>query len=64
MTTLYAKGFLFDMDGTLVDSTAVGENIWINCCAQNGLNVQEMIARVMVARFQIRCAISLVKAKY
>lgn len=44
MTTLNARGFLFDMDGTLVDSAPVVENIWINFCAHNGLNAKEVIA--------------------
>lgn len=44
MTTFSAKGFLFDMDGTLVDSRALVEKIWINFCAQNKLDAQEVIA--------------------
>lgn len=39
-----AKGFLFDMDGTLVDSTAVVESVWRDFCAEYGLDSQAVIA--------------------
>ena len=39
-----AKGFLFDMDGTLVDSTAVVESVWRDFCAEYGLDTQAVIA--------------------
>lgn len=42
--TFSVKGFLFDMDGTLVDSTAVVENVWKNFCAEHGLDSQAVIA--------------------
>ena len=42
--TFNAKGFLFDMDGTLVDSTAVVETVWKNFCAEYGLDAQAVIA--------------------
>lgn len=39
-----AKGFLFDMDGTLVDSTAVVESVWRDFCVEYGLDSQAVIA--------------------
>lgn len=42
--TFSVKGFLFDMDGTLVDSTAVVENVWKDFCAEHGLDTQAVIA--------------------
>lgn len=39
-----AKGFLFDMDGMLVDSTAVVESVWRDFCAEYGLDTQAAIA--------------------
>lgn len=42
--TFNVKGFLFDMDGTLVDSTAVVENVWRNFCAEHDLDTQAVIA--------------------
>ncbi|MCD2497542.1 HAD-IA family hydrolase [Microbacterium nymphoidis] len=44
MTTLTARGFLFDMDGTLVDSTAVVEAVWAELAAQYGLDLAELHA--------------------
>ncbi len=41
---LQVKAFLFDMDGTLVDSTAVVESEWRRFSAQFGLNAEEVIA--------------------
>lgn len=38
------KGFLFDMDGTLVDSTAVVESVWRDFCAEYGLDTHAVIA--------------------
>lgn len=38
------KGFLFDMDGTLVDSTAVVESIWTAFCVRRGLDARALIA--------------------
>lgn len=35
---LTAAGFLFDMDGTLVDSTHVVEAVWTEFCEANGLD--------------------------
>lgn len=39
-----AAGFLFDMDGTLVDSTAVVEAVWSEFCERNGLDPVALLA--------------------
>ena len=41
---LHVAAFLFDMDGTLVDSTAVVENEWHRFSNQFGLDAREVIA--------------------
>lgn len=41
---LQVKAFLFDMDGTLVDSTAVVESEWRRFSARFALDAQEVIA--------------------
>jgi sugar-phosphatase len=41
--TVTADGFLFDMDGTLVDSTAVVEAVWTRFAAQYGLDAEAII---------------------
>lgn len=38
------KGFLFDLDGTLVDSLPVVERSWIEWAHQQGLDPQEVLA--------------------
>ena len=43
-TTLTARAVLFDMDGTLVDSTAVVEQVWTAFAAEHGLDAQAIIA--------------------
>lgn len=40
---LTAAGFLFDMDGTLVDSTAIVEAIWTGFAPQHDLIAEEII---------------------
>jgi len=42
--TLDARGFLFDMDGTLVDSHAVVERIWANFAARFDLDLADILA--------------------
>jgi sugar-phosphatase len=42
--TLDARAFLFDMDGTLVDSHAVVERIWANFAARFDLDLAEILA--------------------
>lgn len=42
---LTAAGFLFDMDGTLVDSTAIVEAIWTEFAPQHGLVATEIISQ-------------------
>lgn len=42
--TLTARGFLFDMDGTLVDSTAVVEGVWADMCARLGMSFEAVMA--------------------
>ncbi|EBW8880578.1 phosphatase, partial [Salmonella enterica subsp. enterica serovar Enteritidis] len=37
------KGFLFDLDGTLVDSLPVVERSWINWAKRQGVNPQEVL---------------------
>jgi len=39
-----AAGFLFDMDGTLVDSTAVVESVWTEFCLDHGLDPTVLLA--------------------
>lgn len=41
---LHAEAFLFDMDGTLVDSTEVVENEWRRLSARFDLDAEEVIA--------------------
>jgi sugar-phosphatase len=42
-TVLRAKAILFDMDGTLIDSTAVAEAVWRRWAARYGLDADEII---------------------
>lgn len=42
-TTLIASGFLFDMDGTLVDSTAVVEGVWGEIADRHGLDLDAVL---------------------
>lgn len=42
--TIEARGFLFDMDGTLVDSTAVVERSWAFFAEQHGADLDELLA--------------------
>ncbi|NMN96413.1 HAD-IA family hydrolase [Antrihabitans stalactiti] len=44
MLELSAAAMLFDMDGTLVDSTAVVERAWIDFAVRHGLRAEEVIA--------------------
>ncbi|WP_054145919.1 HAD family hydrolase [Frigoribacterium sp. RIT-PI-h] len=44
MTTLICRAIVFDMDGTLVDSTAVVERIWGDFAAEHELDVVELLA--------------------
>ena len=39
-----ARGYLFDMDGTLVDSHAVVEAVWTEFCSRHGLDPQVVLA--------------------
>jgi len=41
--SIRTRGFLFDMDGTLVDSTAVVEAIWTGFAREHGLDAQEIL---------------------
>jgi sugar-phosphatase len=43
-TRLTARALLFDMDGTLVDSTPVVERIWTHFAGTRGLDAAEVIA--------------------
>jgi sugar-phosphatase len=43
-TTLTCRAVLFDMDGTLVDSTAVVEQVWTAFAAEHGLDAQAILA--------------------
>jgi sugar-phosphatase len=42
-TTLTARAVLFDMDGTLVDSTAIVEQVWGELAARYGLDIAEIL---------------------
>lgn len=44
MDEIEAAGFLFDMDGTLVDSTAVVETVWTGFCLRHGLDPVALLA--------------------
>jgi sugar-phosphatase len=44
MTTLTCRAIVFDMDGTLVDSTAVVERIWGDFAGEHDLDVVELLA--------------------
>lgn len=41
--TLSARAVLFDMDGTLVDSTAIVEQVWGEFAARYGLDIAEIL---------------------
>ncbi|SEJ67702.1 sugar-phosphatase [Arthrobacter sp. yr096] len=41
--TLTARAILFDMDGTLVDSTAIVEQVWSEFADRYGLDIQEIL---------------------
>jgi len=41
--SLSADGFLFDMDGTLVDSTALVETVWIQFARRYELDADAVI---------------------
>ncbi|KQR74925.1 2-deoxyglucose-6-phosphatase [Arthrobacter sp. Leaf337] len=43
VATISAKAVLFDMDGTLVDSTAVVEQVWGEFAARYGLDIAEIL---------------------
>jgi sugar-phosphatase len=43
-TRLHARAILFDMDGTLVDSTPVVEMVWRRFAAEHGLDGDEILA--------------------
>ena len=44
MDEIEAAGFLFDMDGTLVDSTAVVEHVWTGFSDRHGLDAEALLA--------------------
>lgn len=44
MTTLTCRAVLFDMDGTLVDSTALVDRIWTDFSAEHGLDAEAVLA--------------------
>ncbi|MEU5044959.1 HAD-IA family hydrolase [Streptomyces griseorubiginosus] len=44
MPQLHATALLFDMDGTLVDSTALVESTWAGFCARHRLDLAEVLA--------------------
>ena len=43
-TTLTARAVVFDMDGTLVDSTGLVERIWTDWCGPLGLHPDDVLA--------------------
>ncbi|WP_427134066.1 HAD-IA family hydrolase [Pseudarthrobacter sp. S9] len=42
-TTLTARAVLFDMDGTLVDSTRIVEQVWTMFAGRYGLDIEEIL---------------------
>lgn len=46
MTTLTARAVLLDMDGTLVDSTAVVERLWLEWASQHGLDADVVLSTI------------------
>ncbi len=42
-TTLTARAVLFDMDGTLVDSTSIVERVWTTFAGRYGLDIGEIL---------------------
>ena len=44
MSEIRCKAILFDMDGTLVDSTAIVERAWENWAARHKLSISEILA--------------------
>ena len=44
MTELTVSGFLFDMDGTLADSTHAVESVWAEMCERLGIDLQAVMA--------------------
>lgn len=44
--TLHARAVLLDMDGTLVDSTAVVERLWLEWAEPHGLDPQQVLSVV------------------
>ncbi|MFD5512012.1 HAD-IA family hydrolase [Streptomyces sp. NPDC127051] len=44
MPHLHTSALLFDMDGTLVDSTALVESTWAGFCARHGLALPDVLA--------------------
>ena len=44
MTVLKARAFLFDMDGTLVDSSVKVEQIWSHWCQLHGIELKAVMA--------------------
>jgi HAD superfamily hydrolase (TIGR01509 family) len=44
MPTLSCKAILFDMDGTLVDSTAIGNRIWADWAARHNVDINHILS--------------------
>lgn len=44
MTAFHAEALLFDMDGTLVDSTAAVETAWRSACERWGIDAEAVLA--------------------
>lgn len=44
MTVFDVEGFLFDMDGTLVDSHAIVERVWAEFCERHGIPLDALLA--------------------
>ncbi len=42
-SVLSVRAVLFDMDGTLVDSTAVVEQVWLEFAERYGLDFEEIL---------------------
>ncbi|MET4542390.1 beta-phosphoglucomutase-like phosphatase (HAD superfamily) [Arthrobacter bambusae] len=53
---LTVRAVLFDMDGTLVDSTAIVEQVWLEFAERYGLDYNEILRTSTVSKPAIPCA--------
>ena len=48
--------FLFDMDGTLINSTAAAERVWARWAEEHGLDVKTFLPTMTAPVLSIPCA--------